>query len=78
MFNHSNSCGIEDKEENTIIITGGDESGSITRRVVKYHRNGNYENLPSLNTARRLHGCGSYRNNNQQKVDIVSLKSDSI
>ena len=67
---HSSACGIEDHEDNTFIITGGVDgvAGGITNRVTKYTQTGQFTDLPSLNTARYFHGCGSYRNSNDQKV----------
>ena len=63
----SAACGITDDEENSYIVTGGQESRA-TNRVVKYDKNGNFTVLPSLNIPRYLHGCGTYRNKNNQKV----------
>ena len=64
---HSVACGIEDHEDNTFIITGGWDGGS-TNRVTRYTQTGQFTDLPTLKTARSSHGCGSYRNLNDQKV----------
>ena len=61
----SDACAIED--ENNLIITGGYDSGQ-TNRVTKYDRTGASTDLPTLNNARRSHGCGIYRDTNGQKV----------
>merc|ERR1712133_222972 len=59
-----------DNEEGSFTITGGYES-STTNRVTKYYRDGSYEDMPTLNTARDFHACGCYMNTNQQKVYLV-------
>ena len=70
---HSAACGIEDHEEETLVITGGSDSDGDTtaRRVTKYKNNGDAEDLPTLNNQRRSHGCGMYRNTNNEKVREV-------
>ena len=66
----SYACGIEDNEDSSFIITGGWVPDGATNRVTKYTRTGQFTDLPTLNTARHNHGCGSYRNSNNQKVFI--------
>ena len=70
---HSYACGIEDDEDNTFIITGG-WVGSSTNRVTKYTQTGQFTDLPTLNTARNHHGCGSYTNSNNQKVLMIFVE----
>ena len=65
---HSRACGIEDNEEDSFIITGGYVSNSYKDRVTKYYRNGSYDDMPALNTARSQAACGSYKNTNWQTV----------
>ena len=60
------ACGIEDGD--SFYITGGRSGGYSTNRVTRYYRNGSYEDMPTLNAARRYHACGSYMNNNMEKV----------
>ena len=69
---HSVACGIEDNDDTTFIITGGYDVSS-TNRVTKYTQTGQFTDLPTLNTARSYHGCGSYRNSNNQKVVINDI-----
>ena len=68
----SDSCGIELGE--FFITTGGlGESGrSSTFTVSKYNRAGWVADLMFLNTARRRHACGSYRNAGNQDVLLVT------
>ena len=66
---HRAACGIEDNEEETFVITGGYD-GDRTGRVTKYNKAGLYTDLPTLINARSSHGCGHYRNSNNQKVRI--------
>ena len=68
IFYLSLACAIEDLDENNLIITGGGYDGGPTNRVTKYNRNGEATDLPTLNIPRYNHGCGSYRNTNEQKV----------
>jgi len=62
------ACGIEDHD--SVYITGGYD-GSTTNRVTRYFRDGTFEDMPNLNTARGYHACGSYMNRNQEKVLLV-------
>ena len=74
---HSAACGIEDHEEETLIITGGYD-GDYTGRVTKYNKAGIYTDLPILITARASHGCGHYRNSNNQKVGNIVIVMNKI
>ena len=66
MFSHG--CGIPDYD--SIVLTGGyDPDDNIQlSSVQRYDLNGFVENLPSLNEAREIHGCGCYYNNDGEKV----------
>ena len=52
------SCGIEDPNSKTIILTGGTKSSSVER----YSETGFRESLPNMNTERVAHGCAGYYN----------------
>ena len=75
---HSWACGIEDQDENTMVITGGWPLHGVTARVTKYKNNGDAEDLPFLNTKRGTHGCGMYRNTNNEKVRIIVICAESL
>ena len=67
-------CGIEDKEDNSFILTGGNidnEPSTSMNRVTKYYRNGDFQDLPNLNKERAQHGCASYKNSQNQKVNQI-------
>ena len=70
---YRHSCGIEDEEEGSLIITGGGGDGAFTDKVTKYYKDGSYQEMPLLNTARYLHACSSYKNTNQEKVSIYLI-----
>ena len=68
------ACSIEDDEDNTMIVTGGGtyydglfQTDSLST-VTKFQKDGSYIYLPELNTGRRNHACGIYKNTNQQTV----------
>jgi len=61
------SCNIDD--DATTIITGGWNSGKVVER---YSSTGKVETLPTLNTGRYNHGCGSYKGNDGKMVLIVA------
>jgi len=66
------ACVIEIEE--AMIITGGDAHGGAfadTTRVVQYDVNGNKTYLPSLNSKRSDHACGSFMNSENKRVLIV-------
>ena len=65
---YSGACGIEDHEDNTFLITGGYDGITRLNTVTRYTKTGQFTDLPTFNTARWYHGCGSYRNSNNQKV----------
>ena len=73
MFYHRGSCAIENPDDNSLLITGGlrqpDNSYYATSRVTKYRAGGVgiYNDMPSLNIARKNHACASYKN------DLVTL-----
>ena len=70
---YRHSCGIEDEEEGSLIITGGGGDGAFTDKVTKYYKDGSYQEMSLLNTARYLHACSSYKNTNQEKVSIYLI-----
>ena len=70
---HRSACGIEDRFDNTLVITGGWEDGNYTARVTKYKQNEGFQDLPTLNIRRRNHGCGIYSNSNNDKVRIIDI-----
>ena len=65
---HRWACGIEDNLDKTLVITGG-----TNEKVTKYNEAGVYDDLPTLNTQRSDHGCGLYKNSNNQKVKIIVI-----
>ena len=70
---HRYACGIEDQDENIMILSGGVDDGT---RVTKYKDNGDAEDLPNLNNKRRSHGCGMFRNTNNEKVRIIVISDE--
>ena len=73
-------CGIEDKEDNSFILTGGNidnEPSTSMNRVTKYYRNGDFQDLPNLNKERAQHGCASYKNSQNQKVNHIQNHGSS-
>merc|ERR1711976_883682 len=67
-------CTISDAETGTVITTGGRSlftSSGNSNRVTRYGTNGFIEDLPPLNAARWIHGCGSYRNEDGKMVLMV-------
>ena len=73
------SCGIEDHNSGTIIITGGRSTCSTStnnycvrsNRVNRFGENGYIESLPNMTYAREFHGCGGYYNDDQTLVYII-------
>ena len=68
-FFYRNACVIEIEE--AMIITGGDAHGGYiadTTRVVQYDIHGNKTYLPSLNSKRSDHACGSFMNSENKRV----------
>ena len=69
----SRACGIADEDDDTYIITGGRDTQTqvlAQTTVSRYNNNGWKEDLPSLNTGRYEHGCGSYLNNDGNRVSL--------
>merc|ERR1712240_319491 len=67
------ACGINDGS--SIIVTGGtSDSGGFDplKTVSRYNLEGFMESMPSLITARRSHGCGSFTNQDNIKVYVVA------
>ena len=62
-------CAIEDGDE--VVLTGGFDtaSGSL---VTRYNVEGEATSLPSLNTGRYLHACGTITTADQEKVSLGS------
>ena len=60
------ACSVPDSATNTVVVTGG--FWTMTT-VSRYGREGYIEDLPSLNTGRKNHGCAGYR---QQFGALVS------
>ena len=55
----SYSCAIDDGEE--VVLTGGVSWGSTVTTVTRYNIQGQATHLPSLNTARYHHACGTIK-----------------
>jgi len=66
------ACGFADEDDDTFIITGGEYTGTTVATVSRYNKNGWMEDLPSLNTGRRDHACGSYLNNDGNRIYLVT------
>ena len=68
----SQSCAI--KLSDSLIITGGI---SAYKTVSKYDKNGWVMDLTSMNTGRRLHGCGHYYSDTNElvKADIYYTRA---
>ena len=69
----SDSCAIDDGEE--VVLTGGMSGGGRNKkitenRVTRYNIQGEATPLPSLNTARYNHACGTIR-----KSDGTTVRS---
>ena len=69
----SDSCAIDDGEE--VVLTGGVTGGGLRpkiteTRVTRYNMEGQATHLPSLNTARYDHACGTIR-----KSDGTTVKT---
>jgi len=65
------ACSIQFKDH--VIVTGGYYNPN---RVSIYNDDGWVENMPSLNSGRRAHGCGHYYNIAEQLVHIVTGGND--
>ena len=62
-------CAIEDGDE--VVLTGGLDTASRTL-VTRYNAEGEATSLPSLNTGRYLHACGTITTADQEKVSLGS------
>ena len=62
---NSGACGFTDEDDDTYIITGGYKNPTT---VSRYDKNGWMEDLPSLNTGRHVHACGTYLDNDNNRV----------
>ena len=67
----SGACPIQ--LENKVILTGGVIDSVESTTVSVYDRNGWIGNLPNLQTVRRNHGCGHYRDDNDNIVSVSKL-----
>ena len=65
----SRACGFADEDDDTYIITGGLFK---PKKVSQYNKDGWREDLPSLNTGRMSHGCGTYLNTDNNRVSSSS------
>ena len=63
----SDSCAIEDRVEQFLYLTGGDDQHQVTR----YSPSGSAQPLPRLLTGRYDHACAGYRQSDQQLVLLV-------
>ena len=72
-YYHRHACGIPDDDDNYYIITGGDNSVSVSMltKVSKYSGHGWIEDLPNLQAGRTSHGCGTYVDSNNNRVNIL-------
>ena len=59
------ACGFADEDDNTYVITGGLETSNT---VSRYNKDGWVEDLLDFNTARDSHGCGTYMDDNNNRV----------
>ena len=63
------ACAIDDGP--TVLIVGGASGDIFFKDVERYNSSGLVETLPSLNTARKNHGCSKYYNSAGEKVYLV-------
>ena len=70
------SCAMSD-EAGSLVITGGFEGRKAVARVSLYNEEGFQSDLPSLNTARAGHGCASFVNKENERVNIPSAENMS-
>merc|ERR1719233_2826235 len=68
-YRTDNHCSINDKDTNTVVITGG---FTTKETVSRYSAEGTMEYLPSLNEGRYNHGCGSYSRDDGKQVFLVA------
>merc|ERR1712154_574205 len=72
-YKTQNACGVE--VDDTFIVTGGADWYAPDRAlnsVVRYNSQGVSEDLPSLTVRRYNHACGSYLDDNGQRVVLVT------
>ena len=71
-YDYRRACSITDTS--SVVITGGlvGNRGASTSRVTRYDETGWVEDLPSLLTARRDHGCALYTTDTGDKVLVQS------
>ena len=62
-------CAIEDGDE--VVLTGGGDIASHSL-VTRYSVEGEATSLPSLNTGRFLHACGTITTADKEKVSLGS------
>jgi len=62
------ACGIVDTETDSVIVTGGFETPT---NVLKYSLTGLIEELPTMNQGRQFHGCGSYKDEETNKMVLI-------
>ena len=67
------TCGFADEDDDSYIITGGGDYPYTT--VSKYNKDGWMEDLPDLNKGRYFHGCGTYLDDNNNRVSSVYICS---
>ena len=63
-------CAIEDGDE--VVLTGGSDGQRTQSLVTRYNVEGEATSLPSLNTGRFLHACGTITTADQEKVSLGS------
>merc|ERR1712154_128211 len=72
-YKTSDACGVE--VDDTFIVTGGYDYSAPNKAlnsVVRYNSQGVSEVLPSLTVRRWDHACGSYLDENGQRVVLVT------
>ena len=70
-FRYSNRCAIDDGEE--VVLTGGWSPGTTYSTVTRYNMQGQATTLPSLNTARSTHACGTIKKSDGATVVSCGL-----
>ena len=66
IFIISHACGINIGD--SVVITGGQRT---RRNVIQYWMNGSYKELANLNEGRDQHGCSSYIDDYDNKVNTI-------
>ena len=57
----------------SVLITGGQDSGTATARVTEYNEAGYVRDLPSFRQERWLHGCSYYDNDEGTMVINIDI-----